>query len=154
MTDSTDQKSRNLWKILFGVSFALNLLIVGALGGALMRKGKGPMANHLASGFLYIQALGLQDKKVLRKEISRNKDGRKLVKARNQANFSSALGILKNHSFDRSAFENLLNEQAKYSKSRQSLARIALVTHIENMTKKERLVYALRLEDLVDSKVK
>ena len=154
MTDSTDQKSRNLWKILFGVSFALNLLIVGALGGALMRKGKGPMANHLASGFLYIQALDFQDKKVLRKEISRNKDGRKLVKARNQANFSSALGILKNHPFDRSAFENLLNEQAKYSKSRQSLARIALVTHIENMTKEERLIYALRLEDLVDSKVK
>ena len=54
MTDSTDLKPRKLWKILFGVSLALNLLIVGAVGGALMRKGKGPTANHPASGFLYM----------------------------------------------------------------------------------------------------
>ena len=62
MTDSTDPKSRNLWKILFGISLALNLLIVGALGGAFIRKGKGPTANHLASGFLYMRALDLRTK--------------------------------------------------------------------------------------------
>ena len=151
MTVSTDPKSRNLWKILLGVSLALNLLIVGVLGGALMRKGKGPTANHLASGFLYIRALDFQDKRALRKEILRKKGGRKLVKARNQASFSSAVGILKNHPFDRTAFENLLDEQAKYAKSRQSSARIALVNHIENMTKEERLIYAQRLKDLADS---
>ena len=39
MTDSANPKRRNLWKILFGISLALNLLIVGALGGAFMRKG-------------------------------------------------------------------------------------------------------------------
>jgi len=153
MTDSTDLKPRKLWKILFGVSLALNLLIVGALGGALMRKGKGPTANHPASGFLYMRALDFQDKRALRKEILRNKDGRKLIRARNQASFSSAVDILKSNPFDRTVFENLLDEQEKYAKLRQSTARIALVNHIENMTKAERLIYAQRLKDFIDSKV-
>ena len=154
MTDSANPKRRNLWKILFGVSLALNLLIVGALGGAFMRKGKGPTANHLASGFLYMRALDFKDKRALRKEILRNKDGGKLVKDRNQASFNSAVGILKRHPFDRAAFENLLDEQAKHAKSRQDSARIALVNHIENMTKEERRIYAQRLKDFIDNKVK
>ena len=154
MTDSANPKRRNLWKILFGVSLALNLLIVGALGGAFMRKGKGPTADHLASGFLYMRALDLKDKRALRKEILRNKDGRKLVKDRNQASFNSAVGILKSHPFDRAAFENLLDEQVKHAKLRQDSARIALVNRIENMTKEERRVYAQRLKDFIDNKVK
>tara|TARA_B100000287_G_scaffold6955_1_gene6789 strand:- start:226 stop:690 length:465 start_codon:yes stop_codon:yes gene_type:complete len=154
MTDSANPKRRNLWKILFGVSLALNLLIVGALGGAFMRKGKGPTANHLASGFLYMRALEFKDKRALRKEILRNKDGRKLVKDRNQASFNSAVGILKSHPFDRAAFENLLDEQAKHAKLRQDSARIALVNRIENMTKEERRVYAQRLKGFIDDKVK
>ena len=154
MTDPANPKRRNLWKVLFGVSLALNLLIVGALGGAFMRKGKGPTANHLASGFLYMRALDFKDKRALRKEILRNKDGRKLVKDRNQASFNSAVGILKSHPFDRAAFENLLDEQVKHAKLRQDSARIALVNRIENMTKEERRIYAQRLKDFIDNKVK
>lgn len=154
MTDSANPKRRNLWKILFGVSLALNLLIVGALGGAFMRKGKGPTANHLASGFLYMRALDFKDKRALRDEILRDKNGRKLVKGKNQASFNSAVGILKSHPFDRVTFENLLDEQAKHAKLRQSLARRALVNHIEKMTKEERLIYAQRLKDFIDNKVK
>ena len=154
MTDSANPKRRNLWKILFGVSLALNLLNVGALGGAFMRKGKGPTANHLASGFLYMRALDFKDKRALRKEILRNKDGRKLVKDRNQASYNSAVVILKNYPFDRAAFANLLEEQAKHTKLRQSSARTVLVNHIENMTKEERLIYAQRLKDFTDNKEK
>jgi uncharacterized membrane protein len=154
MTDSTNPKRRNLWKILFGISLALNLLIVGAFGGAFMRKGKGPTAKHLASGFLYMRALDFKDKRVLRDEILRNKNGRKLVKDKNQASFNSVVGILKNHPFDRATFENLLDEQAKHAKLRQSSARRALVNHIENMTKEERLIYAQRLKDFIGNKIK
>ena len=154
MTDSANPKRRNHWKILFGISLALNLLIVGALGGTFMRKGKGPTANHLASGFLYMRALNFKDKRALRKEILRNNDGRKLVKDRNQASFNSAVSILKTHPFDRGAFESLLDEQAKHAKLRQDSARIALVNHIENMTKEERRIYAQRLKDFIDNKVK
>ena len=154
MTDSTNLKRRNLWKILFGISLALNLLLVGTLGGAFMRKGKGLTAKHLASGFLYMRALDFKDKRALRDEILRDKNGRKLVKGKNQASFNSAVGILKNHPFDRVTFENLLDEQAKHARLRQSLARRALVNHIEKMTKEERLIYAQRLKDFIDNKVK
>ena len=154
MATSTKFKSRNLWKILFGISLALNLLIVGAIGGAMLRMSKGPMANHRASGLLYMRALSFEDKKALRKELFRNKDSRKIIRAKEHSSYSSALKILKKDPFDRKAFEDLLDEQTKNSKSRQSSARVALVTQITRMTKEERLIYSERLEDLVHNKLK
>ena len=154
MSASTDLKSRNLWKILFGISLALNLLIVGAFGGAMLRVGKGPVAKHRASGYLYMRALNFEDKKVLRKKLSGNKDSRKIIRAKEHSSYSSAVKILKKVPFDRKAFEDLLDEQTKHSKSKPSSARVALVTQIENMTKEERLIYSKRLEDLVRNKLK
>ena len=154
MSASTDLKSRNIWKFLFGISLALNLLIVGAFGGAMLRVGKGPMVKHRASGYLYMQALNFEDKKTLRKQLFKNKDSRKIIRAKEYSSYSSAVKILKKDPFDRKAFEDLLDEQTKYSKSRPSLARVALVKQIENMTKEERLIYSMRLEDLVRNKLK
>ena len=154
MSDPTDFKQRNLWKILFGISLAINLLIIGAIGGALSRAGKGPMIQHRASGLLYMRALNFEDKKVLRKKLFRNKDSRKIIRAKEHSSYSSAVKILKKDPFDRKAFEDLLDEQTKHSKSKPSSARVALVTQIENMTKEERLIYSKRLEDLVRNKLK
>ena len=154
MSASTDLKPRNLWKILFGISLALNLLIVGAIGGAILRVGKGPMAKHHASGFLYMRALNFEDKKALRKAIFRNKNSRKIIREKEHSSYISAVKILKKDPFDRKAFEDLLDEQTKNSKSRQSSARVALVTQITGMTKEERLIYSERLEGLVHNKLK
>jgi uncharacterized membrane protein len=154
MSASTDLKPRNLWKILFGISLALNLLVVGVIGGAILRAGKGPIAKHHASGFLYMRALNFEDKKALRKELFRNKDSRKIIRAKEYSSYSSAVKILKKDPFDRKAFEDLLDAQTKHSKSRQSSAREALVTQITRMTKDERLIYSERLEDLVQNKLK
>ena len=154
MSDPTDFKQRNLWKILFGISLAINLLIIGAIGGALSRAGKGPMIQHRASGLLYMRALNFEDKKVLRKKLFRNKDSRKIIRAKEHSSYSSAVKILKKDPFDRKAFEDLLDEQTRYSKSKLSSARAALVAQIANMTKEERLVYSQRLKDLVHNKLK
>ena len=154
MSASTDLKPRNLWKILFGISLALNLLIVGALGGAMLRVGKGPVVKHRASGNLYMRALNFEDKKALRKELFKNKDSRKVIRAKEHSSYSSAVKILRKYPFDREAFEDLLDQQTKYSKSRPSSARAVLITQIENMTKEERLIYSKRLEDLIRNKLK
>ena len=154
MSASTDLKPRNLWKILFGISLALNLLVVGVIGGAILRAGKGPIAKHHASGFLYMRALNFEDKKALRKELFRNKDSRKIIRAKEYSSYSSAVKILKKDPFDRKAFEDLLDEQTRYSKSKPSSARVALVAQIANMTKEERLVSSQRLDDLVHNKLK
>ena len=154
MSASTDLKPRNLWKILFGISLALNLLIVGALGGAMLRVGKGPVVKHRASGNLYMRALNFEDKKSLRKELFKNKDSRKAIRAKEHSSYSSAVKILRKYPFDRKAFEDLLDQQTKYSKSRPSLARAVLITQIENMTKEERLIYSKRLEDLIRNELK
>ena len=154
MSASTDLKPRNLWKILFGISLALNLLIVGALGGAMLRVGKGPVLKHRASGNLYMRALNFEDKKALRKELFKNKDSRKVIRAKEHSSYSSAVKILRKYPFDRKAFEDLLDQQTKYSKSRPSSARAVLITQIENMTKEERLIYSKRLEDLIPNKLK
>ena len=154
MSASTDLKPRNLWKILFGISLALNLLIVGALGGAMLRVGKGPVVKHRASGNLYMRALNFEDKKALRKELFKNKDSRKIIRAKEHSSYSSAVKILRKYPFDRKAFEDLLDQQTKYSKSRPSSARVVLITQIENMTKEERLIYSKRLEDLIRNTLK
>ena len=154
MSASTDLKPRNLWKILFGISLALNLLIVGALGGAMLRLGKGPVVKHHASGYLYMRALNFEDKKALREKLFKNKDSRKIGRAKEHSSYSFAVKILRKHPFDRKAFEDLLDAQTKYSKSRPSSARVALVTQIEDMTKEERLIYSQHLDDLVRNKLK
>ena len=154
MSASQDLKPRNPWKILFGISLAINLLIVGAIGGAILRVGKGPMAKHHASGFLYMRALNFEDKKALRKAIFRNKNSRKIIREKEHSSYISAVKILKKDPFDRKAFEDLLDEQTKHSKTRQSSARVALVAQITGMTKEERLIYSERLEDLVHNKLK
>ena len=154
MSASTDLKPRNLWKILFGISLALNLLIVGALGGAMLRVGKGPVVKHRASGKLYMRALNFEDKKALRKELFKNKDSPKVIRAKEHSSYSSAVKILRKYPFDRKAFEDLLDQQTKYSKSRPNSARLVLITQIENMTKEERLIYSKRLEDLIRDKLK
>ena len=154
MATSTKFKSRNLWKILFGISLGLNLLIVGAIGGAMIRMSKGPAANHRGSGLLYMRALNFEDKKLLRKEIFKNKDNHKREMAKEHRVYTFAITILKRHPFDQNAFETLLDEQKKYANSRQRLARIALVKHIGNMTKQERIIYAKRLENLINRKRK
>ena len=154
MATSTKFKSRNLWKILFGISLALNLLIIGAVGGAMIRMSKGPVANHRASGLLYMRALNFEDKKSFRKELFRNKDSRKIGRAKEYSSYSSAVKILKKDPFDRKAFEELLDQQTKFSKSSQRSARLALVAQITKMTKEERSIYSERLEDLVHKKLK
>ena len=154
MATSTKFKSRNLWKILFGISLALNLLIIGAVGGAMIRMSKGPVANHRASGLLYMRALNFEDKKSFRKELFRNKDSRKIGRAKEYSTYSSAVKILKKDPFDRKAFEELLDQQTKYSKSSQRSARLALVAQIAKMTKEERMIYAKRLANLIDRKRK
>ena len=152
MATSTKFKSRNLWKILFGISLALNLLIIGAVGGAMIRMSKGPVANHRASGLLYMRALNFEDKKSFRKELFRNKDSRKIGRAKEYSSYSSAVKILKKDPFDRKAFEELLDQQTKFSKSSQRSARLALVAQIAKMTKEERMIYAKRLANLIDRK--
>ena len=154
MSASQDLKPRNPWKILFGISLAINLLIVGAIGGAILRVGKGPMAKHHASGFLYMRALNFEDKKSLRKELYKNKNTRKIGRAKEHSSYSSAVKILKKDPFDRKAFEELLDQQTKFSKSSQRSARLALVAQIAKMTKEERSIYSERLEDLVHKKLK
>ena len=154
MSASQDLKPRNPWKILFGISLALNLLIVGAIGGAILRVGKGPMAKHHASGFLYMRALNFEDKKSLRKELYKNKNTRKIGRAKEHSSYSSAVKILKKDPFDRKAFEELLDQQTKFSKSSQRSARLALVAQIAKMTKEERSIYSERLEDLVHKQLK
>ncbi|MDC3075929.1 periplasmic heavy metal sensor [Paracoccaceae bacterium] len=154
MSASTDLKPRNLWKILFGISLAFNLLIVGALGGAMLRVGKGPVVKHRASGNLYMRALNSEDKKALRKELFKNKDSRKVIRAKEHSSYSSAVKILRKYPFDRKALEDLLDQQTKYLKSRPSSARAVLITQIENMTKEERLIYSKRLEDLIRNNLK
>ncbi len=136
--------------MLFVISLALNLLVIGAVIGIKIRMDKGPMINNIAPGTIYMRALDLRERRALRKQILQNNNGSKLDKSVSTANLRTAVGILRRQPFDRGAFEDLLDKQKEDANSTQNSARTVLITHIENMTVADRLIYAQRLEDLFD----
>lgn len=158
MSDTSHSKPRKLWKILFGLSLALNLIVIGAVGGAMMRVGKGPMSGkngykHRERGvLLYMRALSFEDKRALGKELRNNKQNSDADKKRNQSSYRSALAILRAQPFDRDAFAALLEQQAQQSASKRDFAQVALIEHLSNMTQEERIAYAERLEALTSHK--
>ena len=150
MTYSTNHHSKSVWKMLFVISLALNLLVIGAVIGIKIRMDKAPMINNIAPGTIYMRALDLRERRALRKKILQNNNGSKLDKSVSTANLRTAVGILRRQPFDRGAFEDLLDKQKEDANSTQNSARTVLITHIENMTVADRLIYAQRLEDLFD----
>lgn len=150
MTYSTNHRSKSVWKMLFVISLALNLLVIGAVIGIKIRMDKAPMINNIAPGTIYMRALDLRERRALRKKILQNNNGSKLDKSVSTANLRTAVGILRHQPFDRGAFEDLLDKQKEDANSTQNSARTVLITHIENMTVADRLIYAQRLEDLFD----
>ena len=150
MSDQTNSNYKNICKIIFGVSLAFNLVIVGALGGLMLRSGKGKIAKRLAPSGLYLRALSPQDRRKFGREIRKQGSGIKQDKAWEKGSYASAIELLKSDAFDKGSFRLLLEKQTDYVKLRRDFVRMALIDHMSEMTLEERMAYAKRLTDLID----
>lgn len=149
MTDTPPKTKSSRWlKIGLGVSLCLNLLVLGAIGGAIMRGG-GPAGERARMGMqdplqTVFRALPKETKTRLRTEL-RESD---LVKPESRnAWLASVLDILRSgESFDDAAFGAALERRATTMGKITDQGRKVLREEIAAMSSEERAAFADRLE--------
>ena len=105
MSDRSPSKSKKIWKFLFALSLVLNLVIIGAIAGVLMRLGTGHMAGkdgpkQRAVGSLYMYALDFDAKRALVREMRSQKPKPKMNRPHSQAQYRLAIELLQSPDFD------------------------------------------------------
>ena len=152
MTASPEpSKSRGpFWvRIVFFVSIALNLLIVGLAAGAMLRHDRydrHPPLRDLGYG-PFGEALSLSD----RQELARGLTGRAGDLSTNRdeirGQFTEMLDILRGQPFDAGALQALVERQRAKLVERQTIGQTLLLNRIEAMSDAERAAFADRLEN-------
>lgn len=150
MTEHT--KPRRRFRILLGLSLALNLLVVGIVAGAVWRSGGDRDGRwHRAPPSLqnyaepYVRALPRAERRALHKAIrqSHPQSGRA---ARREA-YAAMLAALRAEPFAPDAVEGILKAQRDRVVSVQSAAQAQWMASVMAMSPAERAAYADRLEE-------
>ena len=110
MINKFNQKDiRKIWKIIFAISLALNILIIGAVGGATFKHSKNEFKGisklkDRQIGSFYIRALNQDQKDELRRKMRSQKITKKTIQANIEANRQETINILRNTQFDKNIF--------------------------------------------------
>lgn len=153
MTQTEEKKQRKPLRGLLVASLALNLLVVGVVGGAIIAHGgpgdgDGPRISD-RYGTPYIQALSRQDRRAVGKEIRRAYlTGGYSLKG-DKALYQETVTVLRAETFDAEALNTALRDIDVSAEGRRDLARQKLVARIEAMSEAERAEYADRLEEVL-----
>ncbi len=156
MTDETPEtgaprvRTKRWIKLVLGLSLALNLLIVGAVGGAIWRIGGhsddrkgGPSARADAGGFALIRALPSDDRRALFREV--RKAPRKSA-SEGRAQMQAMVTLLKTNPLDEAQLDALTEARLQDGETRQAQLSEAWKARVMAMTEAERATYAKRLE--------
>ena len=140
-----------MWRIVLGVSLALNLLFVGLVAGAALRpdgKGHGPgKRGDRIGGFgaPFMRALPRED----RREIFRSlrEEGGVMDRAGRQAAVERMITALRETPFDPSVPEAILRSQVERNLNVQGRIQALWLRRIGMMSDADRAAYADRLQD-------
>ena len=151
MINKSKQKHiRKIWKIIFAISLALNISIIGAIGG-LTFKQKTNVFKDISNlrdqqiGSFYIRALNQNQKhelrRTLRKLINDNETRRAIIEASRQ----ETINTLRRTEFEEDTFRVIVKAHADKSFQLLELAQENLIYLINSMSLEERLNYADRI---------
>ena len=153
MINKFNQKNiRKIWKIIFAISLALNIAIIGAVGGATFKhskneyKGISKLKDRQIGSF-YIRALNQDQKDELRRKMRSQKINKKTIKANIEASRQETIDILRSAEFDKSTFEVVFKTHAGKSLQRLEFAQKNLISIINSMSLEKRLEYADRIAE-------
>ena len=136
-------KKRRWMPVVLGLSLALNLAVVAAVGGAAWRHSgdgrSGPRASK-GGGALYIQALPRETRRAIREQTR--------VGPRRESDASQMLVALRQEPFDPAAATLLLNAERDLGLQRREATSAAWLSEVTAMTAQERAAYADRIEEL------
>jgi hypothetical protein len=152
MAQTTDTQKPNAprgFKILLGVSLALNLVILGLAAGAAFR-GAPPQRGGGGGNYArpYIKALPSEDRQAIF-AASRLHKGDKGGRAGGLALYGEVTEALRAEVFDREAVKAVLSKQTEMTLGIQNTAQAYWLDLIEEMGLQERRDYADAVEELV-----
>ncbi|WP_299678991.1 periplasmic heavy metal sensor [uncultured Roseobacter sp.] len=139
-------------KILLGVSLALNLAVVGLIGGAVLRhgdgKGMGPRSTGFgAYGLPYMMALPREDRRQIGRVI---RSGADLPdRSARRALYRDVLSALRATPFDAGVLAAAAARQAETTIAVQKTAQAAWLDVVAGMSDAERSAYADAVEDVL-----
>lgn len=136
-------------RIVLVVSLALNLLVIGAIGGAMLLGGgwhhRGP-ARMEAMGGPLTRALAPEDRRALAREMYAAHLGRDRSRDRLHDDFAGLVADLRATPFDPQAVAARLERIQSRFRERIGLSQALLVARLEEMDDAARAAYADRLE--------
>ncbi|WP_299553348.1 periplasmic heavy metal sensor [uncultured Tateyamaria sp.] len=149
MAETRMERRCPLWaKIVLGLSLAVNLGIVGLVGGIALRGeplgGKGPGMGYAMP---YVLALPHEDRRAVFGAVRDNRDlpGR----GARRAAYQDMVTLLKAGTFDDVAVAAVLERQSEGVAQVQKVARAVWLDRVAAMSGDERTVYADRLAEVV-----
>jgi len=146
-------KTRPGWmRIALFTSLAVNLLIVGLVGGALLRHDRQSLNDaHRAPlrelGYgPYGRALSASDRSEIGKAMIGRSGDLRANRAEFRAQITTLLGALRTQPFEPAVVQNIIVLQQEKLIERQEIGRQLLLDRINAMDDKERAAFANRLE--------
>jgi uncharacterized membrane protein len=153
MSEETGRQGRG-WRVVLIVSLALNLAVLGAIGGWALRHGvgwagdHGPQAARLAQmGGPLTHALDADGRRAIAAELRGARAEREARRAALRESFAGLLADLRAQPFDPARVEARLAIQRAQVAGRLDSGHAALVAHLAAMSDAGRAAYADRLEE-------
>lgn len=156
MTQTPEEKQakpRRVWRIVLVVSLGINLLVVGVVGGAVLRAhgGWGGPKHGPHRGLIYYQEMPHAARREIRETARAGFHNR--TKHRD-AQRSEVLSVLRADRFDRDALRSIMQADADAARNGQLAMVDIWIAHLETMSDDDRASYALRVEQVADRRWK
>lgn len=136
------------WRVLLVLSLALNLAVIGVVGGALLRGEKGlrpPPRFDVAAG-PYGAALSPEDRRAIAMRLRQSEAGRAMSPRARRAAMAELVGALRADPFDVQRVADILADQRRRSQDLVLELEAAILDRVATMTPDERAAFADRLE--------
>lgn len=149
-------KPRRLFRVLFGLSLALNLLVIGAIAGVVSKGAGGrsgpPSLREISAP--YVRAFEHSDKREMRRAMRAQLPDRSKAIEANQADYAAFLAVVRAEPFDSARAAQIMQGQLARVARFQELGRALSIERLGAMSTEERAAYADRLQKAIDHTAK
>lgn len=147
--DPTPRTSWPWTRILLIASLALNLMIVGAVGGAVWTfADRAKTATGGPGGLVFLRALPREDRAAFRDTARQAIEVAGLTRRDERESIAAFVALLRADTLDTEALSAVLEARGNRNMVRETALRSGLLATISEMTPDARLAYADRLEEL------
>lgn len=136
------------WKLAFGLSVAMNLAVLGVIGGAMLRDGpphRMDMVRDLGFG-PFTEALSHEDRAAMRGAFLERAPDFKKSRADMRAEFAAVLAALRAEPFSVDGLTAALTAQSARAQQNLTMGQDLLAERVAAMSPAERTAFADRLE--------